>query len=167
MRVRLPRAVLVVGAAAALTAAGTTAAGPPVTPQPISTGGTVVFTRTTPPSPGSASTQAAGAIYCNMTVDYPHASGHNPGQANVESHVTCDGIVSSIGLTTKLFRAGIQVASNPAYATGTFFLNGQANATCLTARYGGSADTLITAPPGYTPVSARLHVDGAVVQVNC
>jgi len=166
MRSRLSCALLVAFIAVAVVAAGTTAASQP-SPQPVSSGGTFVFTRTAPPAAGTASPQVAGQIQCSLTVDNPHPSSHNPGQVNVVSHVSCDSLVDNIALTTKLFRAGIQVASNNDQDFDLPFLNGQANATCLTARYGGTADTTVTAPPGYSPPYETGHVTGTVVQVNC
>ena len=130
------------------------------------TGSITISARRSAPQ-GGVSPQVAGYIHCNVTIDNPHNSGHNPGNVNVVSHVTCDNIVSSIAITTRLFRSGIQVASTPAYRADFNFLNGNAAVSCLNASYGGVADVTVVFPPGYTPASGSTTVGTPVVPITC
>lgn len=120
-----------------------------------------------PPATGGASSQAGSTITCNLTIDNPHNSTHVPETVNVVSHVTCDNVVSSISITTKLFRAGIQVASSNSFGAEVFTLNGNAAVNCANGPYGGTADATVVFPPGYTPPSESGHVASSVVNITC
>ncbi len=109
----------------------------------------------------------AGVINCTAKINDPHGSSHVGGTVNVTDTVTCDGIVSSIAVTTKLFRSGIQVNSQNSFKIDTFIGGGNAAAPCLTAGYGGTADVTVAFPPGYTPAFESAHLASPVFFITC
>jgi hypothetical protein len=107
-------------------------------------------------------------IICSLSIDNAHPSSHVVGQVNIVSHVNCTSVVDTISLDTKLIRSGITVGTGHSDSIfGAPFVNGQANATCLNASYGGSAHALIHPPLGYTPTSGQGDVIATVVSVTC
>ena len=165
LRRRRLSAILVLGALVASVGVLTASAGADSSPGPTVV--TFSATKASPPtSPvGGASPQAT--ITCNLTIDNPHKSTHVPETVNVVSNVTCDNVVSSISITTKLFRAGIQVASSNSFGAEVFMLNGNAAVNCVNGEYGGTADATVVFPPGYSPPSESGHVASPVVNITC
>jgi len=72
-------------------------------PTVASSGAITLSASRSAPQDGGVSPQLGTQINCNVSIDNPHNSGHNPGTVNVVSHVACDSIVSSIAITTRLF----------------------------------------------------------------
>ena len=124
-------------------------------------------TKASPPTSPVVGASPQATITCNLTIDDPHKSTHVPETVNVVSHVTCDNVVSSISITTKLFRGGIQVASSNSFGAEVFMLNGNAAANCVNGEYGGTADATVVFPPGYEPPSESGHVASSVVNITC
>ncbi|HUH16083.1 MAG TPA: hypothetical protein VML35_09390 [Gaiellaceae bacterium] len=124
---------------------------------------TVTFTKRE--KKGGVTEQAL--ISCQVSIDYPHRSTHNPGRANVVSRISCSHFMSSLSLETKLWRAGYVVGTGFHSITGWFALNGNASAPCLSASYQGSAFARVVAPPGYTPSIGTTTVWSPVRWVTC
>lgn len=86
----------------------------------------------------------------------PHHSGHVPGTVNVRVRVTCDKPIARIKATIALFSTtGSKI--NPYGSVGRATARGNAALVCETGDYQGVSEATLTAPPGYSPHTAKIH----------
>jgi hypothetical protein len=95
----------------------------------------------------------------------PHHSGHVPGTVNVRVRVTCDKPIARIKATVALFSTtGSKI--NPYGSVGRATARGNAALVCRTGDYQGVSEATLTAPPGYSPHTAKIHDSTARVHID-
>jgi len=156
---------------------GTTAASaqnPNTLPPPGGGGGssyTVTFYKTSSAStnPVLTGVTTPASFTCTTSVDYPHSSGHNPGTANVESHVSCNFFyMNSVTLQTQLWYSGYYYAGRVEGNYGLPYLNSSAQGTCHSGGYQGKASAVLEPPAGYEPsIFQTPYVQSPVIYVAC
>ena len=125
----------------------------------------VDFSRTS-----SAKEAGPSLIHCWMvSTDYPHASHHNDGKANVESTVQCSVPIPTINLTVQLWRADLfgnfsKVGQDTAPAPpGWTIFTWHAAAACYNnVQYQGYGQAYLVPPYGYSPPNGTIGKWGAV-----
>lgn len=107
-------------------------------------------------SPIPSVVQGANTITCYITIADAHESGHNPGNVNVVSTVSCTAPVSRIYLNTYLWYSTtgtgwniVAVGTTDVY--GTAYTTGQANVACTSGLYYGEVNETTWYPAGYAP----------------
>lgn len=134
------------------------------TPASAADSGSISFSRNSL----AAGPAAISVIRCDYKIDYPHNSGHNPGNVNVVARITCTNQVESITVDTKLFRSGIQVGSGHTTVPFAGFAQGNAAAPCINgASWGGTVRYSVVPPPGYVPNPGVANAASLVVPITC
>ena len=108
----------------------------------------------------------ADTITCNLTIDYPHESSHDPETANVVAHWNCTSAVASLEMDVQLYYGVIEVGTGHSENTLKNSLNGNAAASCSTGTYYGYVQGTVVFPPGYTP-SPQYKTNESEAYVTC
>jgi hypothetical protein len=100
--------------------------------------------------------QGPPGIACYINIADAHESGHNPGNVNVVSTVSCTSPVSQIYMNTYLWYSVTGsgwniVAVGTTNVYNTSYTTGQANVACTSGFYYGEANETTWYPPGYSP----------------
>jgi len=111
----------------------------------------------------------ADTINCTLQVNYPHESGHNPGQVNVTATITCGAPVAHLDMYAALYFNGNLVSSGHTSNSGKNYLMAQANHNCSPGDWEGGATGAVTFPPGYEPPTSDFggEVWSPVVYIGC
>jgi hypothetical protein len=106
--------------------------------------------------------------YCTMQVNYPHNSGHNPGQINVTGGMTCAPYpVMESDLSLGLYYDDVEYNYDDSYLEGVTDNPVQANSDCLDGDWFASIDYWIYFGPEWTPDTWDGTVSSPDLPITC
>lgn len=94
---------------------------------------------------------AVEEISCTIQINYPHDSGHNPGNINVTGSITCTAPVTVLDIGVGLYLDEYLLASNYKVGTGAYISTNAATPCLLPGVYQGGVVGAVTFPPGFVP----------------
>lgn len=118
---------------------------------------------------GPSAEPALPVINCSLSAPNPHQSGHVPGTVNFNPVTSCTSAVASIAMGSALGDSLGRVSTDGGICSnlGKSSLNCPTSMSCKTAKYWGSVDATVTAPPGYTPSTLYLSNESNTVSITC
>jgi hypothetical protein len=113
-------------------------------------------------------------ITCNLKVDYPHKSTHDPSTVNVEAEIICTAPVTELSMTVVLYRTvcdptchAVQWGTPGQSVTyGSATLSGNSAGPCSNGLYYGYATGSIAYPPNYYPPTGSVFGNGSTQTVS-
>lgn len=134
----------------------------------VSKGAMTPLTSTGVGSKGAAPLTSTGlAITCSIKVNYPHASHHVPGMANVTATLSCTAPVYSLAMTVTIVPPDGNSVSKPYSNMLSSSLGGNAATTCTSDYYSASAVGTVEFPIGFNPPGGTVAAYSPTLYVSC